>query len=85
MADATDKRAVFIQNLQDAGFGQQMIGQCLMLAGQGRKEELLQLLARQKRELMDIVHKNQDQVDCLDFLVYQIRQGNLYENFELDE
>lgn len=85
MADATDKRAVFIQNLQDAGFGQQMIGQCLMLARQGRKEELLQLLARQKRELMDIVHKNQDQVDCLDFLVYQIRQRNLDENFELDE
>ena len=80
MADAADKREMFIQNLQDAGFGQQMIGQCLTLAEQGRKEELLQMLARQKRELMDIVHKNQDQVDCLDFLVYQIRKGTLNEN-----
>lgn len=77
MADATDKRALFLQNLQDAGCDEPTITECVSLAGTKQETQLLRLLAQRKRILLDTVHKSQDQIDCLDFLVYQIKQGNV--------
>ena len=77
MADATDKKALFLQNLEDAGCDGQMIRECLSLAGTRQETQLLQLLARRKRALLELVHQNQEQIDCLDFLVYQIKHGHV--------
>ncbi|WP_243562745.1 hypothetical protein [Neobittarella massiliensis] len=40
----------------------------------GETEYLLQLLDRHRRELMDVLHREQRRIDCLDYLVYQIKK-----------
>ncbi|MCQ4637880.1 hypothetical protein NE619_14185 [Anaerovorax odorimutans] len=75
MAEASDKKGILLQNLQDAGCDTQTIGQCVSLAEEKQQEQLLSLLANQKRTLLERVHKNQDRIDCLDFLIYQIEHG----------
>lgn len=77
MARASDKQALLYENLCDAGCGAQMIEECVSMAGNHQQEELLQVLAGQRAELMDAIHTNQKRVDCLDFLVCQINRGNI--------
>lgn len=77
MAEASDKKGMLLQNLQDAGFDTQTISKCISLAEEKKEAQLLYLLAHQKNILLDMVHKNQEQIDCLDFLVYQIKHGKI--------
>ncbi len=77
MAEASDKKGILLQNLQDAGLDIQTIHQCISLVDKKQEAQLLRLLAHQKRMLLDVVHKNQERIDCLDFLVYQIKHGNI--------
>lgn len=77
MAEASDKKGILLQNLQDAGCDTQTIGQCVSLAEKKQQEQLLSLLANQKSTLLERVHKNQDRIDCLDFLIYQIEHGTI--------
>lgn len=77
MAEASDTTGILIQNLRDAGCNEQTIQECVTLVGKKQEEQLLRLLAHHKGTLLDTVHKNQKQIDCLDFLVYQIKHGNV--------
>lgn len=77
MAEASDKKGILLQNLRDAGCGTQTIHECISLADEKRESQLLRLLAQQKSLLLDAVHKSQRQIDCLDFLVYEIKHGNI--------
>lgn len=77
MAEASDVRAILMQNLMDAGCDSRTVCMCMRLAKEQRREPLLQALAKQKEALLDIVHQNQRRIDCLDFLVYQIERGNM--------
>lgn len=61
-----------IQNLKDAGCDSDTIA-CFMLyfeAGEIKKEQ--QLLSRHRRNLLDALHMCQKQIDCLDYLSWQI-------------
>ena len=78
MAKASDKQGILIQNLVDAGFDSQTVWACLCLVEEGRQAQLLRILAHQKDALLDTVHQSQRQIDCLDFLVYQIKRGNVF-------
>lgn len=71
MAEASDAQGILYQNLIDAGCGEEMIRQCVLLAQGGRKAEMLRLLSHHKKALLDAVHLSQKQIDCLDYLVYQ--------------
>ena len=42
---------------------------------QGCVEEQLQLLSRQRGRLLEELHAQQKQIDCLDYLVYQLEKG----------
>lgn len=77
MAEATDKNELFLQNLRDAGCDGQTIRECLSLVGAKKDAQLLRLLAHRRMSLLDSLHKSQEQIDCLDFLVYQIKHGNI--------
>ncbi len=59
-----------VQNLKDAGCEQSLIDEFLKL----EKFKQLDLLAKHKNNLLDNLHKNQKQIDCLDFLIFQIKQ-----------
>ena len=78
MAKASDKQGILIQNLVDAGFDSHTVWACLCLVEEGRQAQLLRILAQQKDALLDTVHQSQRQIDCLDFLVYQIKRGNVF-------
>ena len=76
------KEAV-IQNLEDAGCASDIIESCMTCMEQGKKKELLKQLDEHRADLLNKIHKTkslpenefcpeQTQIDCLDYLVYQI-------------
>lgn len=66
------KEAV-IQNLEDAGCAPDIIERCIICMEQGKRNELLKRLEEHRTGLLDKVHEEEKQIDCLDYLVYQIR------------
>ena len=71
MAEALDTWGILSQNLIDAGCGEEMTRHCVRLAQDGKAADMLRLLSRHRKALLDAVHLNQKQIDCLDYLVYQ--------------
>jgi len=66
------KEAV-IQNLKDAGCAQDIIECCISCMKLGKKKELLKRLEDHRKALLHKVHEEEKHIDCLDYLVYQIR------------
>lgn len=58
------------QNLIDAGCGPQMIESCMDDFTAGAPGKMLPKLARHRRTLLEALHREQKQIDCLDYLVY---------------
>ena len=64
------------QNLKDAGCSSNVINQFMdlyqprSLAGQKR------ILNDHRGSLLEAIHKNQKKLDCLDFLIYQLKLEN---------
>ena len=71
MAEASDVQGILYQNLMDAGCDREMVQQCMALSQSGKMSELLRQLAGHRKTLLNAVHRNQKQLDCLDYLVYQ--------------
>ena len=44
-----------------------------------RTAEVLRILSRHRRTLLDTVHLGEKQIDCLDYLVYQMEKGQYLE------
>ena len=63
-----------IQNLEDAGCDPETVEELLALDGEGKTGEQLKLLARQRRQLLDRVHREEKRIDCLDYLAYQLNK-----------
>lgn len=64
------------QNLKDAGCDTQTIENFMSDLHKGKKESSLKLLTIHRKKLLDSIHKEQKQIDCLDYLVYQISKTN---------
>ena len=60
------------QNLIDAGCDQAQIDAFAHLAGSGDRVELLET---HRKALLTKLHQSQRQLDCLDYLLYQLRKG----------
>lgn len=76
MAEATDKMEILKQCLIDIGYDEAEIK---MLMNDDTKV-LLKSLGEKRQKLLAGIHHDQKLVDCLDYLVYQIRKGGLCEN-----
>lgn len=74
MAEASDKFGILYQNLVDAGCDKKMTKECMELAQEGRKPELLKLLSCHKQNLLTTMHKSQKEIDCLDFLTFRLEK-----------
>ncbi len=70
-----EMREAVIQNLKDAGCNQVMIEQFLGYVKEGQTDEQLRLLIGQRKTLLERVHVEERKIDCLDYLVYQIRKN----------
>ena len=58
-----------IQNLKDAGCGEVEIADVCRLYENGQIQDAVKKLRRHRCGLMDTLHKSQERVDCLDYLV----------------
>lgn len=65
--------AELAQALRDAGCTEETAAE--LLADVRDPRRLLELLARHRAELLDEVHKSEKKIDCLDYLVYRIKQN----------
>ena len=74
MAEASDTMGILHQNLIDAGCSEDLTETCMEYAKANRWNRLLPLLSRQRSRLLDSVRNGQRQIDCLDFLVYNINK-----------
>ena len=70
----TDDRDKILQNLKDADCDKELITQFFQLAENNRINELLKLLSAQRKTLVNRLHASQRQIDCLDYLIYEIKQ-----------
>ena len=76
MPEASDTKGIFRQNLIDAGCGPELVRQCVLLVQQKETSELMRVLSRHRRVLLDIVHQNEKRIDCLDYLIYNLEKQN---------
>ncbi len=74
MARASDKWGIFHENLIDAGCDEELTGHCMRLAKENRNSELHRVLVNYRVKVLDTVHESQAKLDCLDFLLYQIKK-----------
>jgi hypothetical protein len=63
-----------IQNLKDAGCEEDTITAFMKDVQEDKLNEGLKLLAVYRRSLLDHIHKEQKQIDCLDYLVYTMQK-----------
>ena len=68
-------RQVVIQNLQDAGCTQKMVQRIMTQLEEDDIEELSKLLEQHRSCLLNLIHDKEKQIDCLDYLVYQIKRN----------
>lgn len=64
-----------VLNLEAAGFEADGIEEYLACWRMGDIKEQLTLLSRQRAVILDRLHREEKQIDCLDYLVYQIGKG----------
>ena len=65
-----------VQNLIDAGCGQELIAEFMEDLRKENISKDLKLLAAHRRSLLDNLHKEQKRIDCLDYLVYRMTKEN---------
>lgn len=64
-----------LQNLKDAGCTKEMTQQIIMKLEEDDFEELSKLLEQHRSCLLNLIHDKEKQIDCLDYLVYQIKRN----------
>ncbi len=76
MNEPTAQKQAVIQNLVDAGCDRELIDQFLRLWDAGQRDAELSLLAKHRKFLLDRCHAQQKKIDCLDYLIYNIRRDS---------
>ncbi len=74
MANIHDKQELLLQNLQDAGLEEQQIERCLNQTKENNLQILLPFLMKHRSKLLQNIHEEQDKLDSLDYLIYQIKK-----------
>lgn len=74
MAENCSGRSAVAQNLRDAGCTEEFVDCFLSALEKGTRESRLCLLCGQRKLLLERVHEAQARLDCLDYLIYQIRK-----------
>lgn len=75
MTTKLNSEQLLLRNLKDAGCNQELIRRFLELEETGKREEQLHLLFAYRANLLEKLHMSQNKLDCLDYLVYEIRKN----------
>ncbi len=65
-------REKIIQNLKDCGCDEAVIKDFMEKLDAGQKKDALAILARRRRDLLDLFHRCDGCIGCLDYLSNQI-------------
>ncbi|MCI9274444.1 MAG: hypothetical protein HFE39_10920 [Clostridiales bacterium] len=65
-----------IQTLKDAGCDSETIEEFMADLQKGKEACGLKRLAAHRKKLLDSLHREQKCIDCLDYLVYQMKKTN---------
>ena len=65
------------QNLMDAGCDEETAREFTLLLKENKIPQLMHGLAIYRARLLEKIHSNQYQLDCLDFFTYQIRKSEI--------
>lgn len=76
MRGEQDIKEALIQNLEDAGCNQNQIKEFLELFSKKEKDKILNLLAKHREILIKKLHKDQKEVDILDYLILDLKNNN---------
>lgn len=68
------KRQELEQNLIDSGCTQTVIDEFLLLYQRDKLKDALRLLAKHRAELLTGLQNYQKKIDCLDFLIFNLKQ-----------
>lgn len=68
------RMAAVIQNLKDAGCDKDTIASFMEYYEAGEVRQELKVLSGHRRDLLDALHVCQKQIDCLDYLAWQIER-----------
>lgn len=63
-----------IQNLEDAGCDQATIQIFLTDLHSGEPSRGIRLLEQHRRALLDVLHRQQKRIDCLDYLLFMLQK-----------
>lgn len=75
MAEARDIDGQIRQNLKDAACPDELIETIMCSFALGDACKGIHLLTAHRKALLDAVHKNQQYIDCLDYLLYKLNKG----------
>ena len=75
MAYSPLQRQDLPQALADSAFTQQEKQLILAYYDEGKLTEVLPLLRRQRSALLDTIHERQSNLECLDYLIYQLKKA----------
>ncbi len=64
-----------IENLKDAGCNTILTEQFKTLRGKGDQKGQMRLLTEYRRLLLDEIHAGQKKLDCLDYLIYRLKDN----------
>lgn len=68
---------IIFQNLEDAGCNALIIEEFFKFYAVNNHKEILKILNNHKKELLNNLHAAQKQIDCLDFLIFSLKQKNI--------
>ncbi len=74
MKEQKEQEAVLLQNLLDAGCGEDVIEKFMACCREKETSLQLQVLCRYRCQLLKQVHAEQQKLDCLDYLIYNIKK-----------
>ena len=63
-----------LDNLLDAGCDPALAEQVLALEQAGQYQDQMRLLSAYRQQLLDCLHRDERRIDCLDYLVYQLKR-----------
>lgn len=74
MSDYISDTNAVLQNLKDAGCDDEVVKTFMKLVETGEKQKQYRLLEKHRRNLLEKVHNREKQIDCLDYLVFQMKK-----------
>lgn len=70
------ERTELLQNLIDAGCDNSLTDEIIKLLNEDKTNEVLSILAKHRRSVLNNCHAEQKKIDCLDYLVYRLKKEN---------